>query len=126
MSLWTKIGAALSSGYTHIKTWVAPEVDAAEAALSELKAEVAKNGPQLVYDVCVAALSTVAAPGMTTGELIHAAANAAITVLKAEGLSDITATAYGTVAAALLKMHDSASKAGIAVAPTPAPTPAAA
>lgn len=126
MSLWTKIEAALTGGWTSVKTWVAPEVDAAKAALSELEAEIERNGPQLVYDVCVAALTALGTPGIQTGTLIKAAADSAIGTLKAEGKTDITAMVYGTISAALLKMHDTASQAGVVVAPSPSPAPTAA
>src|SRR5690348_7201776 len=123
MSLWTKLAALSASALLSVKSWVAPEVDAAKAALDELGHEIEKNGPQLVYDVCVAALETVGTPGLPTGKLITAAADVAIEKLKAEGKADITAMVFGSISAALLKLHASAAQAGTQTAEAPAPAP---
>lgn len=114
MSLWKKIETALSSGYAHVKSWIAPEVDAAEELYDELKSEAERIGPQLIYDACAAALASVSGGSiMNTGTLIRVAADVAINKLKAEGKQDVTAAVFGSVAAALLKMHSTAAAQGL-------------
>ena len=114
MSLWTSIGTAISNGWNHVKSWIAPEVAGGQALASELGDEIDRIGPQLIFDTVSAAIATAASGGnLATGALITAVANSAIQTLKAQGKQQVTAAVFGASAAALLKMNATANAQGI-------------